>query len=250
MIKSTIDFKQISFPNGETRIDLEYTDDLSSPHNFEWEFKSNADIMELLLFADALKRSSKEIGTITIKYFPYSRQDRSDPFNTSFSLKVMTNIINSIGAKRVVIYDPHSDVTPALINNVAIIKQKNILRKYIPSNINHYLISPDAGATKKTNTLFKPNSTIAVVQCTKLRDSQSGLITGTQVHIDNLHNKPCYIVDDICDGGKTFIEIAKELKKLNAGKIVLLVTHGFFTKGLEVFEGLIDEVYTKEGKIK
>ena len=62
-----------------------------------------------------------------------------------------------------------------------------------------------------------------------------------------------YIVDDICDGGRTFIEIAKYLKEadsIDSSRIHLMVTHGFFTKGLGVFDGLIDHIYTRKGKIK
>lgn len=50
--------------------------------------------------------------------------------------------------------------------------------------------------------------------------------------------------------GGTFIAIAKELKKHKPKQIVLMITHGFFTKGLEVFDGLIDEIYTRKGKVK
>jgi ribose-phosphate pyrophosphokinase len=50
------------------------------------------------------------------------------------------------------------------------------------------------------------------------------------------------MVDDICDGGRTFIELAKELRGMGAEKVHLYVTHGFFTKGLSVFDGIIDVV--------
>ena len=51
----------------------------------------------------------------------------------------------------------------------------------------------------------------------------------------------CLIVDHICDGGGTFIGLAEELKKKNAGKLFLAVSHGIFNKGfddLKCFDGI------------
>lgn len=250
MIRSTINFSQITFPNGETRIDLGYVGDVKEYHDFEWIFKGNADVMELLLFVDALKRAELKVGNIFIEYFPYSRQDRNDPQNSSFSLKVMADIINSIGAKHIIIADPHSEVTPALINNVRVMTQYEMLGKFINRNEGHYLISPDAGASKKT-VKFICSKTYALIQCNKERDPNTGVLSNFRLsQTDLVKNTTCYIIDDICEKGGTFIAIAKELKKHNPGKIVLLVTHGFFSGGLEVFDGLIDEIYTKDGRVK
>ena len=49
----------------------------------------------------------------------------------------------------------------------------------------------------------------------------------------------------ICDGGRTFVELGKKLKELGATKVNLHVTHGIFSKGKDVFEGTVDEVYAK-----
>ena len=92
--------------------------------------------------------------------------------------------------------------------------------------------------------------TIEVVECSKLRNINTGEIRGTKVHSTGFLNHDCVIVDDICDGGRTFIEIAKVLKQKGAGKIKLYVTHGIFSKGLDVFDGLIDEIYTMKGRVK
>lgn len=46
------------------------------------------------------------------------------------------------------------------------------------------------------------------------------------------------IVDDICDGGGTFIGLAEELKRKNAGKIYLAVSHGIFSKGIDKLDFL------------
>lgn len=82
----------------------------------------------------------------------------------------------------------------------------------------------------------------------KKRNVKTGEITETTVHIDDLNGKDCYIVDDICDGGRTFIEIAKVLRRKNSGKIILMVSHGFFTKGKSVILKHIDSIFTQSGR--
>lgn len=250
MIKSD-DFtlESFNFPVGEKHVTLSSVF-FSKGVSLEFIFEKNEDIIELLLVVDAIKRNGGWITRLFIPYVPFSRQDRVNVVGECFSLKVFADLVNGIGAKEVVIEDPHSDVTPALINNVTVRKQWHLLGQYLPETNDYWLVSPDAGALKKTYQMASKVTSLGVVECGKYRDTATGKITGTIVHSEDLQGKDCYIVDDICDGGRTFIEIAKELKKKNAGKIVLMVTHGFFTKGLEVFDGLIDEIYTSKGKVK
>jgi ribose-phosphate pyrophosphokinase len=85
-----------------------------------------------------------------------------------------------------------------------------------------------------------------MIQSKKVREPSTGKITRTVVLANDLSGKTAIITDDICDGGYTFIKIAEQLKEKNVEKIILYVTHGIFSKGLSVFEGLIDEIYTTE----
>lgn len=214
---------------------------------------SSDSIMDLLLLVDAIRQDSpnRKIN-VTIPYFPYARQDRVCNKGESFSLKVMANLINSMKLDSVTIYDPHSDVTPALIDNCIIERMCDIifysdLRQFIHKN-KIVLVSPDAGAQKKTidvsinmnncPSAFVPN----VIQATKTRDTKTGEITSTQVY-GNVKEKNVLIVDDICDGGRTFIELSKVLREKGANKIYLYVTHGIFSKGMDVLRPHFDEVF-------
>lgn len=206
------------------------------------DIKDSEDIMRLLMLAEALKPI--DYLTIEIPYFPYARQDRICNDGEAFSLKVMSNLINSIKADKVIIYDPHSDVTPALINNVEIVHQHEI----IPPSIlkGKTIVCPDAGAEKKILKLKRP-----YIMATKVRDVSTGDIIATKVYSDSLTDHTCIIIDDICDGGRTFIELAKVLKAKGAKSVELYVTHGIFSKGLNVFTGLIDKIYHyNNGEIK
>jgi ribose-phosphate pyrophosphokinase len=85
-----------------------------------------------------------------------------------------------------------------------------------------------------------------VVECSKSRDVKTGKLTGFKVYAEDLEGKDCLIVDDICDGGGTFIGLAGELKKKNAGNLYLAVTHGIFSKGFEELEKCFDKIFTTD----
>lgn len=246
-------YKKILFPCGELHITV--PQDISGNIDIHWKFEKNEEIFELLLLADALKRIGATIYNLEIPYFPFGRQDRVANKGEAFSLKIFVNLINQIEAKRVIINDPHSDVTTALLNNVDIIYQHEIFGPVIEEKFRNniddvMLVAVDGGATKKINKLSEYFNGLPVLQCTKKRDTKTGALSGFEVFTKkSLNGKICIMVDDICDGGGTFIGVAKELLKAGATKIVLMVTHGFFTKGMTVFDNIIDEVYTQDGLV-
>ncbi|MEI8631794.1 phosphoribosyltransferase family protein [Vibrio sp. PP-XX7] len=84
-----------------------------------------------------------------------------------------------------------------------------------------------------------------MIQAQKLRNLKTGEIIKTEV-LGDVKGKKVLIADDICDGGRTFVELAKVLKSEGATEISLFVTHGIFSKGFEVFAGLIDVIYTTD----
>ena len=263
MITSTVPYKKFTFPVGEMQVNLEPVG-LEESYPFvevTFNFERTEEIFELMLLCDALKRARKTLETLTLPYVPFSRQDRVNHEGESFSLKVFADVINSLGFLEVVITDPHSDVSPALIHNCKVHEQWTALLPLVLDAVKgspFYLVSPDAGALKKTHKLalkFAPadkntlSRMLGVVECGKLRDTRTGEITGTVVH--NVESEgqwlnpavPYVIVDDIIDGGRTFIELAKALRAKGANDIQLVCTHGFFTKGMKVFEGLINGVH-------
>jgi ribose-phosphate pyrophosphokinase len=196
------------------------------------------DIITLLMLADALKRMGTPIYALHIPYFPYARQDRVCNPGEALSVKVMADLINSIEAKVVIVTDPHSDVTPALLNNVEVRTAEHCgIHDIIGSKL---VICPDAGAEKRIQKLRVP-----YVMATKIRDVKTGDIIDTKLYDyeNKVPGKDVIIIDDICDGGRTFIELAKVLKAHGAASVSLYVTHGIFSKGHAVFQRLIDDVY-------
>ncbi|MGO3344137.1 MAG: ribose-phosphate diphosphokinase [Marinomonas sp.] len=208
------------------------------------------DIFDLLLVTNALENHYKQPLTLylEIPYLPYARQDRVCSPGQAFSLQLMAKIINSLNIDALTVWDCHSqvglDLTGAInISATEIINSSPSLLEVLRLP-NAALICPDKGALQRCTELKEALQINSMVVCEKRRNPATGKITHTDVLVDDLAGKVAIITDDICDGGYTFIKIAEQLKAKNAEKVILYVTHGIFSKGLGVFEGLIDEIYT------
>jgi ribose-phosphate pyrophosphokinase len=239
--------KQFNFNGGECHVSIAGIPLYNRNQNEVVAFlKSSDEIMRLLMTVNAIREvdPSAEIALV-ITYFPYARQDRVCNEGEAFSVKVMAGLINGLDCESVSIVDPHSNVT---LNHLALpheITQTNIIDNTIIGNLIKYqsltLVAPDAGATNKVKDLAYELDRGAVY-CTKDRDPATGQILDTHIP-DNVGGKNYIIIDDICDGGRTFIELAKLFKENGAGKMSLYVTHGIFSKGLDVLREHFDHVY-------
>jgi len=256
MIESNLKHTTFTFPVGEMQVNVEQTYDFKRV-NVTFTFTKNEDIIELLLFCDATKRAGFELGSLRMNYVPFSRQDRVNADGESLSLHVFCTLINALNFQRVHIQDPHSEVTPALLNNCVVDAQWDLIAPLIAADIEgpYFLVAPDAGALKKSHKLAQTlammnNEPEGFIESSKLRNTKTGEILATVVHMDDLNGFEKFddytyvIADDICDGGRTFIELAKALRAKGAKRIHLYVTHGFFTKGKGVFKGIIDEIHS------
>lgn len=244
-----IEVEWTTFPGGERHVQLNELNRSLSSVEITVQFQTSDDLIDLLLLANALRHQYGNIAiNLLIPYLPYARQDRVCAKGQAFSLEVVAQLINSIQPGRVTTWDCHSETGVQLLNaeNVTpdrIISCSPDLVKTLQGK-DTVLICPDNGAIercKQIQTVFDINN---VAFCEKVRDPCSGKITETRVDRTDLTGKTCVITDDICDGGFTFIELSRQLKSINARKIVLYVTHGIFSKGLRVFDDLIDEIYT------
>lgn len=244
--------KIFKFPGGEMQLSFEkpfYDEYLK--YEVTARLNSSDDIMELLLLDEILQRRKHCKSILTIPYLPYGRQDRVMHDNEAFSLKVMAKLLNCLSFDKIITYDCHSPVTNALIDNLVEIKQSTIITqsqygahrdKIWPLIKSSVVIAPDAGASKKAfETAIHFNSKFAIAE--KIRDTSTGEILHTKI---DAVGDSAFIIDDICDGGRTFIELAKELRKKGFREVYLFVTHGIFSQGLDVFDGLIDHVFTTD----
>jgi len=229
----SIKFDKFTFSGGEPHIRI--NTELSNTDNITitTRVRNFNDLGFLLVATDALKRIGVESINLFLPYFPGARQDRIMQTGEALTVKIYAQIINAQLYKQVTILDPHSDVTSALINNVIVKSTDSFVKEAISDIDNYLLVAPDAGAVKRVFNAAKVLKNSNVIDCTKMRETLTGNITGLRVNSGDLSNQTCVIIDDICDGGRTFIELAKELKKKRAGKLILIVTHGIFSKGYD-----------------
>lgn len=252
-----IPVKVFTFSGGEVhvKIDMEAFEksfiDLPSVQRIEvhQDIRSSDHFMSVVMVKDALDElfrfNPKPVELFSL-YVPYARQDRYCEKGEAFGVKAFARLLNALNFSRVVIADPHSEVTPAVVNNLDTIAQHDIAFKMLGWKLrmeNFELVSPDGGALKK---IFKLGTQMNLqVHCAdKIRDTATGDIIRTDISVQDFKGANLMIVDDICDGGRTFIELAKVLRERNAGKIELYVTHGIFSKGVDVFDGYVDCIHS------
>lgn len=239
-----IDAKSFLFSGGEVHIKLQGK---AEEVMISARLNNSDDVMKLLLTVDALRRNGSKNISVLIPYLPYARQDRVMVGGEPLSIKVMCNLINSCGFDKVYIFDVHSEVSLALLDNCELITNSSLAKQVLRDHTDYLLVSPDAGALKKIYKLAEAlQYTSDIVLCNKVRDVSNGNIKQITVDQDDLEGKDCFIIDDICDGGATFIGVAKELKKRNAGKVSLIVSHGIMSHGETELVQWIDHIYTTD----
>ncbi len=221
--------------------------------------------LELIICA---KKILDNLGTpqvvLHVPYFLGARSDRRFDEGTVHYLKeVICPIINSLKFDAVVVLDPHSDVLEACLDNIVKVDNHLIVKHALTAIDNKNdardricLVSPDAGAYKKIFDVAKKFEINNIITATKVRDLKTGKILHTEVPLQEAmwyKDVKFVIVDDICDGGRTFTEIAKAIRdQLPNAKIYLIVTHGIFSAGEEPLKEYFEHVYTtnsvKEGE--
>lgn len=201
----------------------------------------------LLIAVDALRRMDIKRIHLFLPYMPTARQDRVMIPGESLSVKVYADVINGLGFESVTVFDPHSEVTSALLNTCKVISNHKFIEQVITDiNSEVILISPDGGALKKIYKLSEFLGGLPVIECSKKRNVKNGKLEGFKVYKEDLKGKDYLIVDDICDGGGTFIGLAKELKNKNAGNLYLAISHGIFNKGVVVLNECFTKIYTTD----
>jgi len=219
--------------------------------------------LELIICAtQALREIGVEKIILNIPYVLGARSDRKfESGSINYIKTVISPIINSQGYHKVRVLDPHSDVIEACINNVRVTSNVEFATSQIHSLVHNdgsgytsildklSVVSPDAGSNKKIKNVMKVvtswnhGNKATLINCDKTRELSTGKITGFEVFSNQVEGRHCVIVDDICDGGGTFIGLAAKLKELGAEKVYLVVTHGIFSKGIEPLLETIDGVF-------
>jgi ribose-phosphate pyrophosphokinase len=249
--KTDIPFQHFTFPDGQPHLKIDVTRTTSPCHEgvtILSRIANPSDLFTVLIAKDALESIGFESISLTISYLMAARMDRQMTEGEPFSLRVLATMLNQVGFKSIKIFDPHSDVSTALLLRSKAISNEVFVKDCIADfnkkneTDDYWLISPDAGALKKIHKVAQFVNAPRVAECMKMRDVKTGNLSSFKTMESDFEGKTCFIVDDICDGGGTFIGLAALLKSHNAGHIVLIVSHGIFSKGFELAH--IDAIYT------
>ena len=213
------------------------------------KLNTSDDIMFLLIVNDTLKKDYKNIPRrLLLPYVPYQQADRNFGVGECFSLKTMTNLLNTMEFDEVIIGMPHSDVTPGLLNNCVVIDNTEFIREVMGKiNIPHedlIICAPDAGAYKLIYKLCeKIGFNGDIMTCSKSRNHETGELTMEIPTCDV--SKSVLIIDDIALGSRTFLNIRKELKN---EKVYLAVSHGIFNENIDKLEESFECIFSTNSR--
>lgn len=237
-----VEYEVSKFPDGQQNIRiLSIPQDSLSPIIIKSRLNSWQDLELIVCAVVALRNKCSNKIKLYVPYLLGARSDRAfEPGGVNYLKQVICPIINSLNLDEVISLDPHSDVTEACINNF---RRGDLWAFYHEIYVkNSIVVAPDAGAYKRAEKVAKQWDIKKLITCNKVRDLKTGKITKTEVPLAGCKGKDFILIDDICDGGRTFEEIAKVIKaKYPKAKITLVVTHGIFSNGR--ISG-IDKIYT------
>jgi ribose-phosphate pyrophosphokinase len=183
-------------------------------------------LMELLIMIDALKRASAGRITAVIPYFGYARQDRKDQPRVPITAKLISDLIATAGANRVLTMDLHAGQIQGFFN----IPVDNLYAT--PILLDHFkaealkdivVVSPDAGGVERARAYAKRlQAGLGIID--KRREGPNHATVMNL--IGDVKNKEVLMVDDMIDTGGTISEGAKAVREAGATKIIAGCTHG------------------------
>lgn len=240
-------FKSFTFPDGQPHFKLETYEVEFSGVVIETAIKSPSDLFMVVMAASVLRASGYYSVSLDIRYLMAARMDRAISSDEPFTLELVARTLNSCGFSKVRILDAHSPVATKLIRNSVNVLPHAVVNQVLSTLYPGAVVVPDKGAIDRIYELFKrfpyPPE---IVYCSKKRDMTTGALSGFKV-ASLCMGREVLIIDDICDGGGTFVGLAKELRAAGATRVHLYVTHGIFSKGIPLSG--IDQIFTTDSYI-
>lgn len=220
-----------------------------------WQFENEAEFMHVAQLSDLLDSYTgdpRPLKILNIPFLPYGRQDKAISNNSTFAQRTFTKMIDSLNFDRVITFDCHGVCT---IKNLIKLSANETIKKVFEDNKYDVYCYGDGSACKRY--LHEPS-----INGVKVRNQQTGnieeyyLVTeyenklGNNVGVDP-KDKRILIVDDILDGGATFIQLMSLLKEHNVGEVGLYTSHAIASKGYDhLKEAGISQFFTTNSLTK
>lgn len=238
------------YPDGQIQLVLEDLDDNKFHLVILTRICNSDDLFILMQLSDIVNRRGLSC-TLYITYLLAARTDRLFSWNTSFTLKVVMDVLKSFNSE-IMILDPHSEAANRLSDNrVYEINFINMLincTNVFDDSDNITIVAPDEGAKDRLEHIIAPSIfRNPIIYCTKTRD-KNGKVTEVKINSESplqiSKKAKLIVIDDLCDGGGTFMAIAPELKRYEVKEIDLLITHSIQLDGLKKVSSVYDKVIT------
>lgn len=213
------------FPDGTPHIiyDSSYPANYCPENTILWKYENIGELAIVVMIAEDMHCRGIR-PTLIMPYIPNARMDRVTNYHDVFTLKWFANILNNVVFDRVFVFDPHSDVAPALIDNCELLPKRYVIYNAIELSNPDILYFPDTGAMKRYSDEIKASKK-PVIYGQKKRDWDTGKIVGLDVIGEIPSGATILMIDDICAYGGTMFYSALKLKELGAGDISMYVSH-------------------------
>lgn len=236
-----------TYPDGEKHLVLDEID-RKHPVIVKCNITNGNDLFILMQLGDILNRQGVEIAQLIIGYLMSARVDRVFDFNRPFSLKIVADVVNSLNAQQVIIFDVHSRTAMRLIKNaISPLCSMVEFMRYFKEVGGVVVVMPDSGAAIRYQQM--PTQVNRLI-CKKHRNPETGMIESVDfdgdVNPTDYKGKNLFVLDDLCDGGGTFIAIAPTLRKLEPNSLNLIVTHAIQQSGIERVAQVYDKVHISD----
>jgi len=223
------DLEVNQFSDGEVRV--EYNEGVRGQDLFLIQSTcapTNDNLMQLLVMADAAKRSDANKIYAVVPYFGYSRQDRRPGYSrVSITSRLVADMVVAAGIDYLVTIDIHAAQIqgffsiPTLNISAAPVLTGDIWRRY--SNKDMIIVSPDVGGVARARAIAKQldNADLAIIDKRRPEANVSEVMN----IIGDVAGKTCVLVDDMVDTAGTLCKAAAALKENGAKKVVAYCTH-------------------------
>ena len=206
----------------------------------------NDSLMELMIMIDALRRASAKSINVVMPYYGYARQDRKARSREPISAKLVANMLEMVGATRVLVLDLHAAQIQGFFDiPVDHMMGAPLLADYlITSGIaddNTVVVSPDHGGVTRARALAEllgSQEPIAIIDKRRPKANVAQIMN----IIGDVKGKRAIMIDDMIDTGGTISQGAQKLKDEGAAEVYVVATHAVFSgKAVDTLQNSVFE---------
>lgn len=225
------------FPDGTSQVWQDRVD-LKSPDVWWW-FQSEDEFMHLAQFVYLRRQIGQPVKRLLVPFLPYARQHHG--VEGAFALFPFSGFLQVMQIREVVTLDLHHQY--GYLMGIVDRSPRPFIDEALVQSGADLILYPDEGASRRYSIYGKPT-----IVCEKQRDPKTGKIKGLSTSFESARRfdgASILIVDDIVDGGATFVRAAELAYAYGASDVQLYATHGIFSKGIAPLRSAgISEVYT------